>query len=258
MARPNRRRKDLLAEVAVIGFPQHVEECFAVEQVYAHVRQAVAAAAGDAVGVDPRRRGADHIQFLFGLWFFQKPDHSPGVVQPHDTQRVGFAAVYRDGGDGHVGRGLDVRFEHLLKVHLVQLVAGEDQHVLDTRLLDVAQVPPHGVGGALIPVGVLQRLLRGQHLDETTAERIEVVGRADVTMQADRVELGKHVAAVQPAVDAIRQGDVDQPVFTRHRHGRFGAVFRQWIEPRPLSAAEHQSEHVFHAVFHGRLIESGG
>ena len=33
-----------------------------------------------------------------------------------------------------------VRDDHVLVVHPVELIAGEDQHVLDARLLDVAEV----------------------------------------------------------------------------------------------------------------------
>ena len=147
--------------------------------------------------------------------------------------------MHRHGGDRHVGRRLDVRDDHVLEVHPVQLVAGEDQHVLDARLLDVAEVLPHGVGRALVPGGVVERLLGGQHLDETAVERVEGVRRADVAVQADRVELRQHVAAVQAAVDAVRQGDVDQTIFSGHRNRGLGTVLGQRIQPRALSAAEH-------------------
>ena len=141
-----------------------------------------------------------------------------------------------------------MRGDHVLEVHPVELIAGEDQHVLDARLLDVAEVLPHGVGRALIPVGVVERLLGGQDLDEAAVERVEGVRAADVAVQADRVELRQHVAAVQAAVDAVRQGDVDQPILARHRHGRLGAVLGQRIKPRALSAAEHQGHNVSHAI----------
>ena len=151
----------------------------------------------------------------------------------------------RHGGDRHVGAGLDVRSEHVLEVHAVELIAGEDQHVVDAGLLDVAEVLPHGVGRALIPVGVVERLLGGQDLDEAAVEGIEGVGRADVAVQADRVELREHVEAVQPAVDAVRQRDVDQPILAGHRHRRLRAVLGQRIQPRALSAAEHQGDTFF-------------
>ena len=62
-----------------------------------------------------------------------------------------------------------VRLQHLAEIHAIELVAREDQHVVDARLLDVPQVLPHGVGGALVPVGVVQRLLGGQDFDEAAA-----------------------------------------------------------------------------------------
>ncbi len=117
--------------------------------------------------------------------------------------------MHRHGGDRHVGGGLDVRNDHVLEIHPIQLVAGKDQHIFDVRLLDVAQILAHCVGRALVPIRVVQRLLSGQHLDESAVERIEGVSRANMAMQADRIELGQHVAAVQPAVDAVRQGNID-------------------------------------------------
>ena len=56
----------------------------------------------------------------------------------------------------------------------------------------------HGVGGALIPVGGLVRLLGGQHLDEAAAERVELVGVGDMAVQADAEELRQDVDAVEP------------------------------------------------------------
>ena len=56
------------------------------------------------------------------------------------------------------------------EVHPVELIAGEDEHVVVLGLIDVAQVLPHGVGGALVPVLGVERLLRGQNLDEAGAE----------------------------------------------------------------------------------------
>ena len=182
------------------------------------------------------------------LRLFEESDHPAVVVDPHDAQARGLRGVDRHGRDGHVGPGLLVRGDHLAEVHPIELVAGEDQHVVDVGLLEVAEVLPHGVGRALVPVGVVDRLLGGQDLDESAVEGVEVVAAADVPVQADRVELGQHVDPVQPAVDAVRQGDVDQPVLAGHRHGRLGADLGQRIEPGPLAAAQDQRECVLHAM----------
>jgi len=138
--------------------------------------------------------------------------------------------------------------DHLPKIHPVELVAGEDQHVLDARLLQVAEILPHGVGGALIPVGVGDGLLGGQDLDEAAGEAVEVVASADMAVETDGVELGEHVDAVQPAVDAVRQGNVDQAILRGDGHGRLGTELGQWIESGTPPAAENQSDYVSHEL----------
>ncbi len=135
---------------------------------------------------------------------------------------------------------------HVGEVHAVELVAGEDEHVVDAGLLDVPQVLPHGVGGALIPAGVVERLLGGKDFHEAAVEGVEDVGAADVLVQAGGVELREDVDAVQAAIDAVGDGDVDEAVLARHRHGRLGADLGEGIEPRALSAAEDQSDDVSH------------
>ena len=92
----------------------------------------------------------------------------------------------------------------------------------------VAQVLAHGVGGALVPVvpvvGLVDRLLGGQDLDEAAAEVVEAVRAADVAVQAHRLELREHVDLVDAAVDAVRERNVDQPILAGQRHGRLRAI----------------------------------
>ena len=64
----------------------------------------------------------------------------------------------------------------------------------------------------------------------------------------DGVELREHVDAVQPAVDAVRQRDVDQAVLSGHRHGRLGAVLGQRVQTRALTPAKYQGDDVFHSL----------
>ena len=178
--------------------------------------------------------------------FSTKPITRPRIVHPHDAQAGGVLAVDRDGGDGHVGLGAAVQLDHLAVVHAVELVAGEDQHLGHAGLLQVAEVLPHGVGRALVPVAPFHGLLSGEDLHEPPIERIEVVGAADVAVQADGIELGQHVDAVQSAVDAVGQGDVDQPVLARQRHGGLRSHLGQRIESRATSAAQHQRHDLLH------------
>ena len=65
----------------------------------------------------------------------------------------------RQRGDGQVGVGFLVALDQLGVVHLVDVVAGEDHHVLGPLFLDRVDVLVDGVGGALIPV-LVDALLR--------------------------------------------------------------------------------------------------
>ena len=64
-------------------------------------------------------------------------------------------------GNGRVGLRVDMGPQHVPIVHAVQLVAGQDQHVTDARLLDVTNVLADCVGGALVPVGSFVHRLLG-------------------------------------------------------------------------------------------------
>ena len=136
--------------------------------------------------------------------------------------------------------------EHLAVVHAVQLIARQDEDMFDARLLDVADVFANGVGGAFVPVGAFEGLLCGEDFDESPMEGIEVVGVADVTMQADRVELGQQIDPVQTAVEAVRNGDVNQPVFARQGNGGLRAMLGERIESRAFASTEDQRHHVPH------------
>ena len=117
--------------------------------------------------VDPGGVHPHHVHLFVGLRLFQKAGHAPGVVQPHDSHGLGDVAIDRHAGDGHVGAGLAVAFHHGREIHAIELIARENQHVIDVGLFQVAKVLPDGVGGSLVPVGVFHRLLGGQNLDET-------------------------------------------------------------------------------------------
>ncbi len=71
-------------------------------------------------------------------------------------------------------------------------------------------------------------LLGSQDLHKPGMEIIEVVGLVDVTVQGMGIELGQDIDAVDTGIDAVADGDVDQPVFSSDGHGRFRAELRQW------------------------------
>ena len=63
---------------------------------------------------------------VFG--FSSKSITRPVGVDPHDAARLGLLLGHRQRGDRDVGLVLQVRADHVLEVHPIELVAGEDQH----------------------------------------------------------------------------------------------------------------------------------
>src|SRR5262245_25665570 len=104
------------------------------------------------------------------------------------------------------------------------------------------QVLANGVGGALIPmallVGFVHRLLSGQELDEAAAKMVEAVGAADMPVETHRFKLRKYVDLVDLAVDAVRDGDVDESILAGERHGWLRAVRGERQQARPTPTAQ--------------------
>ena len=192
------------------------------------------------------RRGDERRQEVVGLRLLDEAERP--AVGVHADQAEPFDLLAADGqhGDGDVGLGGAVALGELAVVHAVELVAGEDEHLVVVALGDVAEVLADGVGGALVPVGGLVGLLGGEDLDEAAVEHVELVGVADVLVQADGQELREDVDAVEVAVDAVGDRDVDQAVLAGDGHGGLGAVFGERVEAGAAAAAEDQAEDVAH------------
>src|SRR5262245_1829481 len=139
-----------------------------------------------------------------------------------------------------------MRADKVVEVHAIKLISGQDQNVAAVITLQVGQVLADGVGGATIPVGCFVGLLRRPDLDITLAEGIELVGLTDVTMEADAEVLGEDVDALDAAVDAVGNGDIDEAILAGDGYGRFASLHGQWIKAGSAPAAEYQADHVLH------------
>ena len=244
---PDRRRENLAAEVLVVGLREEVDEAVAIEEINAHARHQRATECRNPLSFDPRRVGPHHVELGRPLRLFEEALDPALAVDPHDPKRRRRRLVHRDPRDRDIGVAGHVRGEHVGVVHPVELVAREDQHVPNVGLLDVAEVLPNRVGRALVPAGVVGRLLGREDFHESAVERIKRVRPADVAVEAHGVELRKHVNALHAAVDAIGERHVDDAVLARQRDCRFGAVAGQRKEPRAAASAENQSQYTLHA-----------
>ena len=130
----------------------------------------------------------------------------------------------------------------IAEVHPVQMIAGEDQVVIGVVPGEVACGLANRVGRPLKPAGVVRRLLGREDLDEALAEEVHSIGLPDVAVERGRIELRHHEDAADVCVEAIADGDVDQPVLAADRHSRLGPVLRQRKQPLTLPAAENERD----------------
>ena len=138
--------------------------------------------------------------------------------------------------------------QHQPVVHLVDVVAGEDQHVLGLLGADGVDVLVDGVGGAQVPV--LAHPLHGrQDLDELAqVAGHDVPALADVAVQRQRLVLGEDVDVAQVGVDAVGERDVDDAVDAAEGDRRLGAVAGQGIQALPRASRQQDSQRVFHRL----------
>jgi hypothetical protein len=138
--------------------------------------------------------------------------------------------VWRDGqrGDGDIGTGVAVLLLHQGVVHLVDVVAGEDEDVLGFFRADGVDVLIDGVGCALIP-GLGDALHGGEDFNEFA----ELIGDnrtpafADVAIERQSFVLGHDVDMTQTGVDAVGKGYIDDAVLPGEGDSGFGSITSQ-------------------------------
>ena len=157
----------------------------------------------------------------------------------------------RDGqrGQGDVRAGVHVLLQHQAVVHLVDVVAGEDEDMLGLLGADGVDVLVNGVGGAHVPVRA-DALHGRQDLDELAQFLGHNAGPAfaDVAIERERLVLGEDVDLAQVGVDAVGERDVDDAVVAAKGNRGLGAIARKGEEPFAGSACKQYTECVSHRV----------
>jgi hypothetical protein len=228
------------AEVVVLAVGQRLLQGPPPEDVDAHRGQVGRLLAAR----EPRLQAREAI----GRRLLVEVDDAPGVVDAHDAERRGLLGRDVLHGDGGVGARLAVGAQHLLEVHPVQLIARKDDDVVPVLVADVAHAAADGVGGPLEPVRALLGLIRGHRGDEARGEDVELVGAAQVLVQALRLILGQHVDASDVGVQAIAHRHVDDPVLATDGNGRLGSIEGQGKESAPAATAQDDSDDVVHVA----------
>ena len=125
------------------------------------------------------------------------------------------------------GAALLVEPQHPRVIHLVDVVARQDDQVARVLAQDRVEVLIDRVGRALIPV-LADALLRRQDLDELA----ELVGddapaHADVAVERQRLVLRRDEDPPQSGIDAVAEREIDDPVRPAEIDRRLRALLRQ-------------------------------
>ena len=128
---------------------------------------------------------------------------------------------------------------HCIVVHLVDVVTGQDQHVIGIILLDEGHVLVDGVGGAAVPVAALDGLVGGQNEHAAVGQvQIPRSAGADVAVQLQGHILGQHAHGINTAVGAVGQREVDDAVLAAIGNGRLGNLLGQDAQTAALAASQ--------------------
>ena len=226
-------RNDILAEVVggllvLLVLDQILAQLFPGEDINAHGRQ----------------RGLR----VFGL-FLEFIDRAVRLAV-HDAEAGRLGQRHVQHRDGRVRAGLLVLLQHLVVVHLVDMVARKDQHIFGVVLVDKCDILVDRVRRTLVPLGGLALLVRRQDV-HAAAQAVEVPGlaRTDIGVEHMRLVLREHAHRINARIGAVGQREVDNAVLAPKRYRGLGDVLRQHIQAAALSTCE-QHGHAFFFPIH--------
>ena len=100
-------------------------------------------------------------------------------------------------GNGDVGVGFDVRFNQLIEVHAIEVIAGEDQKVVRLDLPEVARGVSDRIRRSLVPLFGGSKLWWNREYELTPFIGENIPAQANVPVQRIRFVLGENANSFQ-------------------------------------------------------------
>ena len=204
-------------------------------------------------GEDRCRAGAGSVSGVGGL-LGELGDAVPlGGGEHAEVARLARRHLHHAHGD--VGALLHVVGDHRTVVHLVDVIAGEHQHVLGPVREDQLDVLMHGIRGAAIPARA-DLLLRRDHLDEL-AELAAQVAPAVLHVLDERLRLvlREDRDLADAGVHAVRQHEIDDAELAAEGRRGLAAVRGEIAQPLAAPAGHDDRERAARQAAH---VASGG
>ena len=161
----------------------------------------------------------------------------------HDAEAGSLGERNIEHRDGRVRAGLLVLAEHLVVVHLVDVVAGQDENIFRIIIRDKRDILINCVRRTLVPLRSLAALIRRQDAD-AAAQAVEIprLARADVGVEHVRLVLGQHADRIDAGVDAVGKRKINNAVFAAKRYSRLCNILGQNIQAAALAACQKHSD----------------
>ena len=231
---------DVLAEIAgrfrLLGVAAKlIHEELRLEHIDAHRGECVVRSVGDAGRIGR---------------LLDEGDDRILAVDMHHPEARRLHARHFQAADRHVRALVDVLAQHLLVIHLVDVVAGQDHHELRPVGLDDVDVLVDRVRRAFIPLRLRDALARRQYVEAFVSLRPQEVPAAlQVADQRMRLVLRRHSHSADARIQCVGQREVDDARLAAEIDRRLGAPVGQFLQP----AAAPSRKHIGHGVARQRL-----
>ena len=171
---------------------------------------------------------------------FLKLVDEPVLPHVHDAEARGLLHRHLNDGDGARRARRSVRAQHFGVVHLIHMVAGEDEHVIGVIHLDEVHVLIDRVRGSGKPRAALPRALVRREDVHAAVGRVEIprLPAADIPVEQERLILREHADGVDTGVRAVGKGEINDSVLAAERHVGFCYLRRQRIQAGALAAGQ--------------------
>ena len=152
-------------------------------------------------------------------------------VRDYDSKPGGILLRNRHDGNRHIRVVRFMVVEHHLVVHLIDMVTGQDQHIVRMVLLHVSQILVNRIRSPCIPLRLPRLLIRREDCDAALiAVQIPRNADADMSIESQRLILGQDTDCVDSRIDAVAERKINDPVLSPERNGRLCNLRRQYAE----------------------------
>lgn len=158
------------------------------------------------------------------------------TVDLKQTHTLGFFFLDGKGRDDQIGIHFFSHAKEARIVHVIEMIACENQKIVKRRLLKILKVLPDGIGRPIVPHLLHKRLFRADEVDLGIARMVNGIRLHDMLVEKLRKILRDDVNVINPAIEGVRQRDIDEAVFASEAHGGFAARLCQGEKACALAA----------------------